>query len=278
MTLSTEIRQPKVAGMFYPVRRDELEKNIQQLLAQTRMKTPEGTLVALVSPHAGYQYSGLTAAHGFHLLTHRTFDTVVIVSPSHREYFDGISVYYGQAYRTPLGEMRVAEELRNELLTNETIIEASDRGHGDEHAIEVQLPFLQTMLDNVNILPIVIGDQRRKYCFHLGEKLGSVLKGKNVLLLASTDLSHYHSYEAAQVLDKIIIDDVSAFDYERLMHDLETEKAEACGGGPTVAVLLAAKMLGADHVQILSHCNSGDVSGDHQRVVGYLSAAIFRTN
>jgi AmmeMemoRadiSam system protein B len=274
---SNQVRMPAVAGMFYPAPKDELAENIHSLLLDAQVKSIQGTPVALISPHAGYQYSGPTAAHGFQLLTQHTFDAIVIVSPSHREYFDGISVYDGKAYATSFGEMLIEEHLRDELLASDNIIEASDRGHGQEHAIEVQLPFIQTILGNVRILPIVIGDQRREYCFHLGEKLGSVLKEKKVLLIASTDLSHYHSYEMAQELDKIIIDDVAAFDYERLMHHLETEQSEACGGGPTVAVMLAAKKLGANRVQVLSHCNSGDITGDHRRVVGYLSAAILQT-
>jgi AmmeMemoRadiSam system protein B len=133
------------------------------------------------------------------------------------------------------------------------------------------------VLRQTKILPIVMGDQRREYCFHLGKRLGAMLAGKNVLLIASTDLSHYYTYEVANDLDKIIIDNMAAFDYEQLMSDLETERSEACGGGPAVAALLGAKQLGADTVQILSHCNSGDVTGDHGRVVGYLSAAILRS-
>ena len=264
--------------MFYPAGKEDLAENIRSLFADVRLKSIEGRPVALISPHAGYQYSGLTAAHGYQLLRKQKFDAVVIVSPSHREYFDGISVYDGSAYKTSFGEMPVEERLRGELLAGDTILEASGRGHGQEHAIEVQLPFVQTMLGNVRIVPIVIGDQRREYCFHLGEKLGSVLSGKNVLLIASTDLSHYHSYDAALELDKVIIDDVAEFDYERVMEHLETEQTEACGGGPTVAVMLAAHRLGADRVEILAHCNSGDVTGDRQRVVGYLSAAILRTH
>lgn len=278
MTSSSAIRPPAVAGFFYPQERAELSKNIEQLLAGVKPRPTGGTVAALVSPHAGYQYSGMTAACGFSLLRDQRFDVVVIVSPSHQEYFDGISIYDGKAYRTPLGEMMIDEELRYELLRNENIIESSRTGHGEEHAIEVQLPFLQAVLGDTKILPIVIGDQRREYCFHLGEKLASVLRGKNALLIASTDLSHYHTYETAMGLDKIIIDDIESFDYEQLMHDLETERAEACGGGPTVTVLLAAKKLGANSVQVLHHCNSGDITGDHQRVVGYLSAAVLQIN
>ncbi|HEV8539321.1 MAG TPA: AmmeMemoRadiSam system protein B [Bacteroidota bacterium] len=278
MTASSTIRPPAVAGLFYPAQREVLSQNIKQLLAAAPTDIPGGALVALVSPHAGYQYSGPTAACAFSLLQSRRFDVVVIVSPSHREYFDGISIYDGKAYRTPLGDVMIDEELRARLLLDDTIIESSQLGHGEEHAVEVQLPFLQSIMGEVSMVPIVMGDQRREYCLHLGEKLAAVLKGRKALLIASTDLSHYHPHEIARNLDRIFIDDVAAFDCEGLMRNLELERTEACGGGPTVAVLLASRSLGADSVQVLHHCNSGDVTGEFNRVVGYLSAAVLQTN
>jgi len=273
MSTSNEIRQPAVAGLFYPSEPGELRAAIRVLLDENKPDPGAGSAIALISPHAGYPFSGPTAAYGFNLVSQQSVEVAVIVSPSHREYFDGISVYDGDAYKTPLGNMSVNKDLRNALLDGDTIIEASGRGHGDEHAIEVQLPFLQTIFGDIDILPIVIGDQRREYCFRLGEQLGSLLQGRNALLIASTDLSHYYASEVAEELDQIIIDDVAAFDYQLLMEDLEHERSEACGGGPTVAVLIAAKQLGAGRVRILSHCNSGEITGDRRRVVGYLSAA-----
>jgi AmmeMemoRadiSam system protein B len=277
MPMTNDIRQAAVAGMFYPAEKKVLSGTLRRLLDEAPPGKPGRAPVAIISPHAGYQYSGATAAHGFRLLDGLAVEDVVIVAPSHREYFDGVSVFSGRAYRTPLGELAVAEALRTELLAGDDLIEASTRGHGQEHAIEVQLPFVQSVLGKVRILPIVIGDQRREYCYHLGERLGRILAGKNSLMIASTDLSHYHTYDVAEALDKVVIDDIAAFDDERLMDDLLAERAEACGGGPAVAVLAASKRLGADSVQILAHCNSGDVTGDRLRVVGYLSAAVLRT-
>lgn len=277
MTSST-IRQPAVAGMFYPAKAQSLNNAIDLLIAEAPSSSREEMIVALISPHAGYEYSGFTAAHGFTLLKNCTFDTVVVVSPSHREYFDGISVYDGSAYPTPLGDVLIDESLRRDLLAGESIITASAAGHGKEHALEVQLPFLQRLMKEFSLLPIVMGDQRREYCFHLGKKLASILKDKNALLIASTDLSHHYPYEAARKLDKVIIEDISKFDYEELMNDLEHERAKACGGGPTVAVLLAAKRLGANRIRVLHQCNSGDVTGDRKSVVGYLSAVALRAN
>lgn len=278
MTTRATIRPPAVAGMFYPDDSRILHQQLDELLEKVGRQNVEGKLIALVSPHAGYIYSGFTAAHGFALLKGLSFDTVVIVSPSHREYFDGISIYGGGAYRTPLGDVAVDDDLRSLLIMNDTIITVSDSGHRQEHAVEVQIPFLQKSLNNFKILPIVMGDQRREYCLYFGKKLAHSIAGKKILLLASTDLSHYYPYHIAENLDRIMIDEVSRLDVEQLMLDLETEHTEACGGGPTVAVLFAARELGANKAYILHTCNSGDVTGDKSGVVGYLSAAITQSN
>ena len=278
------VRPPAVANMFYPGDVRVLSKGVTDLLERAEPERVRGPIVALICPHAGYQYSGFTAAHGYKLLIGNEFDSVVIVSPSHREGFEGISVFNGSAYQTPLGDLYVDKEIRSALCQNDSMIKESTLGHHNrypapqEHAIEVQLPFIQKVLGDVKITPIVMGIQRREYCFHLGGKLAQVLNGKNVLLIASSDLSHYHPAQEAEALDQVVIRDIDRFDYEQLMEDLESERGEACGGGPTVAVLIAAKKLGADRVTILHHCNSGDVTGDRSAVVGYLSAVASRTN
>jgi AmmeMemoRadiSam system protein B len=271
------VRPPAVAGMFYPLRPDELRMEIAALLRAARPPKIQGSIAALIAPHAGYAYSGPTAAAAYRLLEGRTFDTVVIVSPSHREYFDGVSVYDGDAYATPLGELRVDAALRDALIAGDAVVTASARGHRSEHAVEVHLPFLQSVLASApKILPLVMGDQRAEFCRHLGRRLARILAGTNSLLVASTDLSHYHPYDAAELLDEAVIRTIERGDAERLLEDLATERAEACGGGPTAAVLVAARELGAGRVTILHHCNSGDVTGDRRSVVGYCSAAITR--
>jgi AmmeMemoRadiSam system protein B len=272
------IRHPAVAGLFYPEDPDVLNQTVDTLLLQAELQPAPGRVVGMILPHAGYAYSGYTASLGYKLLGNKPVDTVVIVSPSHREYFDGISVYGGTAYRTPLGDLKIDEEVRTELLKDDAVIAASDAGHREEHAIEVQLPFIQKVMGGAKIVPIVMGEQRREYCFHLGKRLADVLRHKRVLLIASSDLSHYHPYEEAESMDAIIIGDVAQFDCEKMMNDLESERAEACGGGPMVAVLDAAHRLGASRAEILYHCNSGDITGDRHSVVGYLSAALLSPN
>lgn len=271
------VRPPAVAGLFYPEEPVVLRREISGLLDRARSRRTGAGLVALVSPHAGYRFSGATAAEAYRQLQGRSIGTVVIVSPSHREYFPGISVFDGPAYRTPLGELSVNGAMRDALVRNDAYITASSDGHRTEHAIEVQLPFLQSVLATTpSILPIVMGDQRRELCEHLGRRLASVLARTDSIMVASTDLSHYHPYADAEALDREAIRSIESFDDQRLMDDLEAERVEACGGGPTVAVLIAARLLGARRVEILDHCNSGDTSGDRRSVVGYLSAAITR--
>lgn len=269
------IRPSAAAGMFYPDDAEQLRKEVSALLASAPATKLNGFLHAIIVPHAGYMYSGYTAARAFTLLKEMKINTTVLVGPSHREYFDGVSVFPGAAYRTPLGTVLVDDELRTEILEKFSEIQCSHNGHRAEHSLEVQLPFLQQVAKEIKILPIVMGDQRRSYCVKLGEILAEVVRGKNVLLLASSDLSHYYPYEIARSLDAIVLSSLRRLDNEQLMHDLETERAQACGGGPIVAVLTAAKKLGADSCSILHSCNSGDVTGDRDAVVGYVSAALW---
>lgn len=274
----TTVRTAAVAGQFYPADPSELRATVGRLISECTADPVPGAPVALISPHAGYIYSGRTAAECFRTLKGRTPEIVAIISPSHREYFEGISVYRGSAYVTPLGPVAVDAETRDALAKNDAWIFTSEAGHGGEHALEVQLPFLQVVLGEARIVPIVMGDQRPGYCRHLGHRLADTLRGRDAVIVASTDLSHYHTYDEAERLDTRFAGLVERFDTDALMEDLENRTLEACGGGPAVAALLAAKRLGADSVTLLHRCNSGDVTGDRSGVVGYLSAVAYRHN
>jgi MEMO1 family protein len=266
------VRPPAVGGMFYPADPGALRRQVRQFLDSAPHKAIPGNILGIVSPHAGYIYSGLTAAAAYRSLAGKSYETVVVVSPSHRELFAGVSVYPGEGYRTPLGTIPVDAELRDALLALCPLVRASGAGHGDEHAIEVQLPFLQETLGSFALLPLVMGEQRREVCLQLGACLGSLLGSRNALLVASTDLSHYHASRVADAMDRVIVDDMERFDYEQLMTDLESGTTEACGGGPTVAVMAALHRGGARRMDVVHHCNSGDITGDTRSVVGYLSA------
>ena len=272
------VRPPSVAGLFYPSRKDELERSVGELLSEAR-KNITGEIPAkisvVLSPHAGYQYSGYTAAHGYSLLRKNQFKTVIVVSPSHREYFDGVSVFSGKAYSTPLGEIKIDCDMRERFLNCAgKIAVESQLGHRAEHAVEVQMPFLQMRLGSFELVPIVMGDQKAEYCWALGKALSDAVKDRAVLMVASSDLSHYYDYDTANEIDEVFLDDLMKFDPEKMMNDLENRRCEACGGGPVVSCLYAARQLGLNRVSILHHCNSGDTSGDKSAVVGYLSAIV----
>lgn len=264
--------------MFYPDVQTVLMRNVDELLEQAEGRAIPGTIRGLISPHAGYIYSGLTAAHAYRLLKGSSVDTVIVVGPSHREYFDGISVYPGDAYRTPLGDVQVDADVRSDIVRIGKGIVISFAGHRSEHSVEVQLPFLQRVLSKFTFVPIVMGDQRREFCEHLSEVLATVASSRNAVLIASSDLSHYHRYNEALALDKQVVRDVELLKPNDLLAKLEQEEVEACGGGPMVSVMLAAQKLGANKSHVLYYCNSGDVTGEKDAVVGYLSAALTKVN
>lgn len=200
---------------------------------------------------------------------------MVVVSPSHREYFEGVSVFPGKAFSTPLGEIRIDREIRDKFLNaaGELAME-SQIGHKTEHAVEVQLPFLQVALGDFQFLPVVMGSQKPEDCKALGAVLSGIIRGESVLIVASSDLSHYYDYDTADEIDKVCVDDIIGLDPDKMMDDLENRRCEACGGGPIVSCLYSAKELGMKKASVLYHCNSGDSSGDRSSVVGYLSAII----
>jgi MEMO1 family protein len=268
------VREPAVAGMFYPASASKLQEEVQKLLNDNKPQEKFENVIGIVSPHAGYVYSGRTAAFAFNAIGRKKYKTVVIISPSHREYFAGISIYNGDAYKTPLGEVPIDKEMRYKLVLDNKIIFNGINGHRTEHAVEVQIPFLQTVMDNFSIVPIVIGDQNIIYIDELSRKLANVVNDET-LIIASSDLSHFYTKEQADKRDSIIEKRIAEFDYENLQKDLETGKCEACGGGPIVAMMKTAAFLNKKKSKVLSRTDSGDVTGDNSEVVGYLSAVIY---
>lgn len=267
------VRHSVIAGSWYPGSEGQLRKTVQGYLDSAEKEELDGELVGLISPHAGYVYSGQVAAYAYKQLGGTSYDVVAIISPVHRMFVGRFAVTSAAAYETPLGLVEMDAEL----------VEAVDKEIGlarvsqdNEHSLEIQLPFLQVVLDEFKLLPIMMGDQDLSSCQKLGAALARVLKGKSVLLVASTDLSHFHNYDAAVRLDEIVLERVKAYDPEGLAKDLERRRCEACGGGPVMAVMLAAQELGANKAKVLKYMNSGDVTGDHSQVVGYMAAALYR--
>lgn len=268
------VRPPAVAGMFYPSDERKLKDEIRFLLDSAKGEEIQGNVTAIVVPHAGYIYSGRTAAYAYNLLWNKTYETVIVISPSHREYFPGVSVYSGDAYKTPLGTIPVNKEMRGELIRGSELIFQGVEGHRQEHALEVQLPFLQMILKDFDILPIVIGDQREQFLNELSDRLSRIVNDKT-LIVASSDLSHFHTKEQADRLDSVVEKRISQFDYKTLLRDISNNNCEACGGGPIVAAMRTADLLNIRKVKVLNRSDSGDVTGDNSEVVGYLSAVIY---
>jgi AmmeMemoRadiSam system protein B len=270
------IRRSAVAGSFYPGDPEILSRQIEGYLSNVKPLDIKG-ISALVSPHAGYIYSGQVAAYSFRQVLGEKYNSIIIIAPSHTEYFDFISVYHGDAYETPLGLAAVDMEGVLKLEEASPLIERSHSGHGSEHSLEVQLPFLQIVLgEDLKIIPVVIGNQSPANITALGEAIGNTFSGENILIVASTDLSHYHPYDTAVSLDSQVQNIIEKFDSSKLIRDLSREEAEMCGGGPVASAMIASKLMGSDSSIILNYANSGDVSGDRSAVVGYLSAAFYK--
>lgn len=275
-----KIRKPAVAGMFYPADPKELATMVDEFMSKAEAPKIKD-VVALVSPHAGYPYSGQVAAYAYAQLKGRKVDTVVVISPSHIDAFPFSAVYDGTAYATPLGQIPVDREFAAKLAKGARI-ELSSRGHTpaqgrDEHALEVQLPFLQRVLGKFRLVPIVMGDQSYETCRALGLSLAKLIEGPETVIVASSDLSHFHPYDEAVKLDRKTLRAIEEWDYLSMSRNFETRVWEACGGGPIVAAMIAAERLGAKQARVLKYANSGDVTGDHRQVVGYGAVALVKS-
>jgi AmmeMemoRadiSam system protein B/AmmeMemoRadiSam system protein A len=276
------VRMPAVAGQFYADNPDTLRKEIAGYMKAAAAPAPNGDVVAIVSPHAAYMYSGQVAAYGYNLVKGKTYDVVVVISPSHTEYFPYSSVFPGAAYRTPLGDTPIDTELSRLISSKGDLVRSDTKGHEvrpfqrSEHSLEVQIPFLQVALGDFRLVAIVMGDQSARTVEALGNALAGALKGKNVLIVASTDLSHFYTDAKARSLDSAFQEGLREFDPQKLLRDLSTKTSEACGGGPVAAAMIAAKSLGAMQCEVLHYANSGDVTGDRDNVVGYVSAVMVK--
>lgn len=269
------IRRSILQGKWYPAEPAALRRLILNRLSEASLPEIQGRIRALVVPHAGYAYSGGVAAHAYRLLQGAAVDRVILVGPSHRRGFEGVSVACHDAYETPLGRVPVDRSTAERLIASSPLIRFMPEAHAVEHSLEIQLPFLQAVLKDFRIVPVIMGRQDADTCSVLAEGLSKVLEnGDGALIVASTDLSHYHDDATARALDRTFIRHITAFDPEGLIDALAAGQCEACGGGPAAAVLKAAGMLGAERCVLLDYANSGDVTGDRRDVVGYMSAAV----
>lgn len=271
------VRKSAVAGFWYPGDPLVLMREVSEHLRAAGDIVAPGRVVALISPHAGLRYSGPVAAYGFSLLRGIPSATVVLVGPAHRAVFSGVAVAAQGAFETPLGRVPVAEDLAAALVAADPHLYVDPRPHRDEHSLEMQLPFLQHFIPDLRIVPLLMGRQSRDEISALTGALARVLPGRDhVLLLASSDLSHYHPATVANRMDALVVADVERFDPDSLLTRLErSNESPACGGGPMVAVMKAARALGADRATVLRYADSGDEGERNKdRVVGYLSAVL----
>lgn len=269
-----DVREPAVAGMFYPDSELKLRDQVNYLLSEARPDNQFNNVAGIVSPHAGYVYSGKTAAYGYNSPINKNYNTVIIISPSHREYFKGISIFNGDAYRTPLGDVPLNKEMIEKLISDSKIIFRGIQGHRAEHAVEVQLPFLQVMLKDFSIVPVVLGDQNSNFIYELADRIAPLIN-ESTLIVASSDLSHFYSKSLADKLDSIVEKNIENNDYEKLKNDLESGRCEACGGGAIVAMMRAANLAGRKKSKVVARSDSGDVTGDFSEVVGYISSVMY---
>ncbi|MDD5436019.1 MAG: AmmeMemoRadiSam system protein B [Candidatus Omnitrophica bacterium] len=274
---ASDVKTADLAGSWYPKDKAELTALLQSYLDSADPEKVDGEPFAIISPHAGYQFSGPVAAYGYKAVQGKGIKTVIIIGFSHRKRLNGISVYARGTWRTPLGDIPIDEELANELISKNRRISFEPRLFQEENSVEMQVPFIQLALGGVRIVPVAFGTQEYSDTEILAEALASVLKDRrDYLIVASTDLSHYHSYEEANVRDKRLITMLGKMRPKDLYDRAAMGACELCGSMPVVATLAAARKLGFEDLKVLKYANSGDTSGEKSKVVGYLSAVVYK--
>ena len=277
------LRMPAVAGSFYPDNPNALKKLIESCFLEDisvgeipKLESFDGTdyPINVMVPHAGYQYSGAIAAHGYCRLVQIGFPEVfIIISPNHTGFGTEISVFNEGEWATPLGSIEVDSEFAEEIISQSDIAKGDFQAHIHEHSIEVQLPFLQYFSDDFKIVPITMGSQTyvtandiAKAIFEAGNKLG-----KSYAVIASTDLSHFNNQEKANKVDGFVMEDIGEMNEFKLFEEVVQYNITMCGYGPVMATIIHSKMSGKSECELLAYRTSGDVTGDLTSVVGYAS-------
>ncbi len=282
-SLGRRARPAALAGQWYPGDKRTLESEIDGYLARVPPVTLPGPPVALVAPHAGYIYSGQIAAHAYAQLRGRAYDTVVLLGPAHRTDVGVCGVPAFASFATPLGETEIAADVVR-AVGERVPVQPIVTDHG-ENSLEIQVPFLQRVLGRFRLAPLMLGfslspwegEAAWRMSSDLGQALAAVLTGRDdVLLVASTDLSHLPSYSDVVRFDSVFTRLLAQFDAEALARALIAEECHACGGSAVVSAMVAAKLLGARSATVLAYANSGDITGERRGrpyIVGYTAAA-----
>lgn len=271
-----------VAGQFYAGTRSELLRQIEQcyLSIHGPGKLPKvgrgiRKILGLVSPHAGYMYSGPVAAHGFSRIAEDGLpECVIILGPNHTGVGSGVSIMTSGRWKTPLGDVQIDEDLSNSIRLASGIIDDDPAAHAYEHSIEVQLPFLQHIFGEFKIVPICMMLQDERTSLEVGDAIAEAAAGKDVLIVASTDFTHYEPQSLAVEKDRKVIEKIIRMDPRGLVRTVDEEGITMCGYGPVSAMLQAAKKLGAKKAELLKYATSGDTAGPMAQVVGYASIVV----
>lgn len=273
-----DVKYPNVAGTFYPDNPVELSQMIDKFLEMAQPEPVRGDIFALISPHAGYGYSGQVAAYGYKLIKGNSYKTVVVIGTSHHYGFSGISVYPQGKFRTPLGDLEIDREFTLKLLNKDQDLLFEPAAFTKEHSVEVQLPFLQRVLTDFKIVPVVMGDCSLSVCQKLAQLLKEAVGNrKDVLVVASTDMYHGYDYEEAEAVDGRTLSHLKNMDAEGLYSGLRKGKFQLCGGFGVVTATILGKQLGHNKLSVLEYTNSGIVTGRKTKglwTVGYASCVI----
>lgn len=278
MTFNSSVRPSPIAGSWYPGDPGTLRAEVDQYIADATLPPIDGNLIALISPHAGYRYSGPTAGYAYRAIQGMSFDIVVVVSPLHEYRPEPFLTSTHGFYATPLGNVNVQQSLLQDLdavIFKSTGIHLTPLERDREHSLEIQLPFLQCSLAApFTLLPLMVREHQPAQLKGFSLALAQLLKGKKVLLVASTDLSHFYPESQAEQLDEYMLEQIRRFSPEGVLQAEIDQKGFACGDGAVAVVLWTARELGANKVIILHHSTSAHATGDSSQVVGYGAAII----
>lgn len=276
---ANEVKEADLAGNWYPNSKSELEYLLGGYLQDAKPDKIDGRIFAIIAPHAGYRFSGPVAAYGFKAVQEQNIKTVIVIGFTHRKYFNGISVYDRGSFKTPMGELRIDEELAKDIIAQDKKILFNPDAFKGENSVEMQIPFIQIALKDVKLVPIAFGGQSFDDALIVSDALANALKDRSdFLIIASTDMSHYHPYDEANSIDKHTILLLSKMKAKELYDEACLRVCELCGIMPVAATLLTAEKLGYDKIKILKYANSGDTFGSKDSVVGYVSAVIYKPN
>jgi AmmeMemoRadiSam system protein B len=273
--MEDNVRKTAIAGSWYPGTPEILARDIKKYIDNSGISPSREKPAVIICPHAGYMYSGPVAGYAYKAISGHTYKTVVVISPSHKAFFPFVSVWAKGGFETPLGRIDIDAELCSSLMNASRYIRDERSPHRTEHALEIQLPFLKHVLGDFRLCPLIMGEQSLPMCREVSGVLANAIANpEETLIVASSDLSHFHHAERAHVMDRNVAKLISGYDIEGLSDALDSGRSEACGGGPIMSAMLYAKAKGRIDIKVLKYATSADITGDRSSVVGYLSAVI----